>query len=106
MDKGLYTEDAIFKAAYWFTDRYYLFLDATSDGKVIVEIRGKSSLAPDVLKATILDFCNSLVDFRVREQVMKQTSSVRDALILRAFGEGSPWPDLPGVKSNENRLVK
>src|SRR5207248_1965593 len=27
VDQAIYSEEAIFKAAYWFTDRFYVFLD-------------------------------------------------------------------------------
>lgn len=100
VDKELYSEAAIFKAAYWFTDRYYLFLEPTPNGEIAIEIRGKATMTADDLKAAASEFCNSLIDFRVRERVMQQTATIRDALVVRAFAEGMP-AGLPGVKSRE-----
>ena len=37
IDRQLYSDTAIFKTAYWFTDRFYVFLDPTPDNRLSVE---------------------------------------------------------------------
>lgn len=105
IDKELYCEVAIFKTAYWFTDRFYLFLDSTEDGRVTVEFRAKTSSSPTQLQEACAEFCNSLIDFRVREEVRKQTGPIREALVTKAFMEGIPKPGLTGAQSNEQHLT-
>jgi His-Xaa-Ser system protein HxsD len=106
IDPGVYSEAAIFKAAYWFTDRYFLFLDKAAGARLVVEIRSKTPVENDELKRVASEFCNSLIDFRVREIVNKETAPIREALVTRAFLEGVPRHGLKGALSNEQYLTK
>jgi His-Xaa-Ser system protein HxsD len=96
VDRQLYRDAAIFKTAYWFTDRFYVFLESTSDKYLTVELRPKVSSPPVDLPMACGEFCNSLVDFRVRGMVLSETSSIRDALVTKAFMEGIPKPRMQG----------
>lgn len=104
VDPSLYTEAAIFKTAYWFTDKFYVFLERTDNDAIKIELRGKLGSNTDLV-GTCSDFCNSLVDFRVREIVNGETSGIREALIKRAFLEGIPTSGLEGAVSNETHLI-
>ena len=90
IDRALYGDTAIFKTAYWFTDRFYIFLDSTPDNRLSVELRPKVSAPPTDLQSACAEFCNSLVDFHVRALVLKETHAVREALVTKAFMEGIP----------------
>jgi His-Xaa-Ser system protein HxsD len=105
VDRALYTDTAIFKAAYWFADRFYVFLDVDGDMRISVELRPKGDAQGTDLAAAAGEFCNSLVDFRVREAVLRETSGVRDALVARAFSEGAGKPGLPGALSDERHVA-
>jgi His-Xaa-Ser system protein HxsD len=105
IDPGLYSQAAIFKTAYWFTDRYYLFLDRTAEGRIVVELRIKNVSDGD-LRAACAEFCNALIDFRVRDIVGQETMPIREALVTKAFMEGVPEPGLHGAKSSERHLAK
>ena len=96
IDRELYGDTAIFKTAYWFTDRFYVFLESTRNNRLSVELRPKTSLQVADLQAACAEFCNSLVDFRVRGVVLSETNTVRDALITKAFMEGVPKPSGEG----------
>lgn len=99
INRQLYDDTAIFKTAYWFTERFYVFLDTSSDDRLLVELRPKiTSPAVDLL-AACAEFCNSLVDFRVRGMVLSETNNVRDALVTKAFMEGVPKP---GINKGQN----
>jgi len=105
VDPGLYSEAAIYKAAYWFTDRYYVFLDRAPEGRIVVELRAKEADHGD-LRVACAEFCNALVDFRVRDIVTKETMPIREALVTRAFTEGVPKPGLQGATSHERHLAE
>jgi His-Xaa-Ser system protein HxsD len=105
IDPGLYSEAAIYKAAYWFTDRYYVFLDRAPEGRIVVELRAKEADHSD-LRVACAEFCNALIDFRVRDIVAKETMPIREALVTKAFTEGVPHPGLQGAKSDERHLSK
>jgi His-Xaa-Ser system protein HxsD len=100
IDPSLYSEAAVYKTAYWFTDRYYVFLDRTAEGRIVVELRAKEANGGD-LKAACAEFCNSLIDFRVRNIVAQETMPIREALVTKAFMEGVPQAGLAGAKSSE-----
>jgi len=104
IDPTLYTEQAVFRTAYWLTDRHYVFLDR--DGaRIRVEIRNKPGLTADLQQACA-EFCNALVDFRLRGIVAQETGGIRDALVKQAFLEGVPKPGLSGARSNEKHFTK
>jgi len=88
VDPSIYDTETIFRAAYWFTDRFYVYLAKQSDGLITIELRAKSDAESDLARACA-DFCNSLIDFRVRRIVASETAGVRDALVTKAFAEGA-----------------
>lgn len=86
VDPAVYETETIFRTAYWFTDRYFVFLSRTSDNQTRVELRAKEGTGADLERACA-DFCNSLIDFRVRQIVATETAGVREALVTKAFSE-------------------
>lgn len=88
VNTGLYDRAAIFKAAYWATDKAYLYLFSEKEStRVVVEVRPKE-VKEGVALQLARDFCNALVDQQTRQMVLAETSSIRDALLRKAFGEG------------------
>jgi His-Xaa-Ser system protein HxsD len=93
VDPTVFSETAILKTAYWFTESYYVFIARDrGTGLLRVEFRSKSAGSAEQLKAACGDFWNQLVDFEVRQKVFAETSSVRDALIKKAFFEAKARP--------------
>ena len=103
IDPNVFSEAAILKTAYWFTDRYYLFLTKNSLGLIDVEVRAKQDGAPDDLKVACGEFWNKLLDQEVRQKVLAETGSLRDTLLKKAFFEAR-LPVPAGVVSNESHL--
>jgi His-Xaa-Ser system protein HxsD len=104
IDTSVYGEPAIFKAAYWFTDRFYLYLKRSGATSITVELRHKTRGASEDLARAVSEFCNSLLDFKLRQTVLAETSGVREALVARAFAEGLPGRSVNGAVSRENDL--
>lgn len=86
VDPSVYETDTIFRAAYWFTDRYFVYLRRSADNQIRVELRAKEGSGADLDRACA-EFCNSLIDFRVRQMVAAETAGVREALVTKAFSE-------------------
>ena len=76
----LYPKTALLKAAYAFTDRAYLHLDADG-GYYIVELTVK----PDHPEITRQEFENEMLCQAVRHEVYQQTKTVRELLTARAL---------------------
>jgi His-Xaa-Ser system protein HxsD len=86
VDTTVYTTDALFKACYTFTDRCYLFLSPTENPRVIkVRFAPKSSECD--LAVTAGEFCNELIDQRVRQQIAAETGAIRELIVAQAFAE-------------------
>ena len=96
VDLTVYPLTAVLKTAYWFTDRFFLYLHRPEGvlDRVLVEIRSKErGVGRDALIEACSDFANGLVDQAVRQLVLAETSGVRDALVRKAFGEGRTHGD-------------
>ena len=104
IDPKVYSEAAVFKAAYWMTDRFYLFIEKKPSGFWGIEIRNKPGSSAD-LQQSCAEFCNALIDFRVRDLVNRETLTIREALVKRAFIEGLSKPGLEGAVSKEDHLT-
>lgn len=77
----MYSRSALLKAAYHFTNEYYIYLDQT-DHEYIVDIDKKSgAIAPDIKGR----FSNELLAQTTREEIIKQTSHIRQLVLGRAF---------------------
>jgi len=104
LDPTIYTDASVFRTAYWLTERFFIFLDREGD-RIRVEIRNKPGSATD-LQLACAEFCNALVDYRLRDIVAGETNGIREALIKQAFLQGVPKPGLGEAKSNEKHLSK
>ena len=85
MSLEIYPLFAIMQTAYWFTDKYYLYIDYIDENHVTVYLRqkGKNEISSDVLK----EFCNSVLDQAVRLQIRTETEAVHSIIVKRAFSE-------------------
>lgn len=81
-NKNLYSRAALLKAAYHFTDKYYIYLDQ-NETDFLIEMTAKE----DAHEENIANlFSNGLLAQATREIVRQQTSNVRELILGRAFG--------------------
>lgn len=78
--KELYPKVALIKAAYNYTDRAYIHLDA-DDKNYYVSIDSKESET----KIKKEDFINEMLTQAVRHEVYSQTKNIRQLLLARAM---------------------
>ena len=78
--KEIYSREAVLKAAYVYTDRAYLHIDADSDS-YIVELTPRESMKAPTQK----EFDNEVLAQMVRIDVQKRTKNVRELILARAF---------------------
>ena len=103
INRDIYSDLAVFKTAYWFTDRFYVYIGSSAPQQLDIELRSKSADQAVDLQASLAEFCNSLIDFSVREIVSKETGSIREALVTHAFTEGIPKTAAEAPRPNEDR---
>ena len=102
VDPALYSQVAILKTAYWFTDRCYLYLEIRSP-YIEIEFRFKQETNQENLRDLCGLFLNNLLDQAVRQQVLEETSSIRDTLVKKAFFDAKESLK-ERVKSDESYL--
>lgn len=105
IDSSIYSKIAIFKNAYWYTEKCYIFISNEKNSKKIrVEIRIKDEMKINDLESISREFCNGLIDFQVRQDVIQETSTIRDELLKKAFSEGRSH-SIPGQLISDESLV-
>lgn len=106
VDPSVFSETAILKTAYWFTDEFFLFLAKNlGTGLLEVEFRLKEGDDTERLKAACGAFSNHLLDQEVRQKVLSETAAVRDALIKKAFFDARIEAPSSTVCNEANRPV-
>jgi His-Xaa-Ser system protein HxsD len=85
VDTKLYSEEALFRTCYVFTDRCYLLLKPDGDNRVVVEFRKRRQSAD--LHVLIGEFANELIDQRVRADLSRDTRAIRELIVAQAFAE-------------------
>jgi His-Xaa-Ser system protein HxsD len=90
----LYSKEALLQACYWFTDRAYLVVTATSEQTyevVITPKPGQGTAASDVAG----ELANALIDSELRQVVTRETGGIRELVFAKAFAEGGLLADPP-----------
>lgn len=80
----VYELQAVFRAAYWLTEKAYVYLSRSSDDRLEVTLIAKSgdTSATDQLGWKFLD---DLVDHQLRVTLHRETANVRDMIVAQAF---------------------
>lgn len=81
INKNLHSRYALLKAAYHFTDEYYILLDQ-DESSYYVDILAKEGTTPEDIE---MMFSNELVAQSTREAILEKTSSLRELILARAF---------------------
>ena len=101
LDPRIYSREAILKACYWFTNVAYVQIPESPDGRIAVQVRLKQTTPtleePQLARIEdfIGEFCNSLLDFQLRQQVETETGSLRQLILAKAFSESGVLEDEP-----------
>ncbi len=86
--KSLYSKNAILKVCYEFTDKTYIHINDV-DSEYIVNVYPISIGDDNVLYEVFGEFANKLIDQELRQQVISETSSIRNIIIEKAFFDAS-----------------
>lgn len=83
MDLEVYGLPALLKVAYKFTDRCFIHLQYRTERTVEVRLRAKGSqVSLDVIAG---EFCNEVLDQRLREIVARESEPVRNLVLAHAL---------------------
>ena len=107
-NKELYSKISLIKAAYNYTDRAYLHLDA-DETYYYVNLESK----PGEEEISEQEFTNEMLTQSIRHEVYSQTKNIRELLLARAMAtsvvlkdEQSKVPDISDAEYSEDEILK
>ena len=106
VNKALHSRSAVLKAAYHFTDEYYVLLDQ-DETSYYIDISAKEGMTPEDIEGI---FSNELVAQSTREAILEKTSSLRELILARAFAstiiDDKPSDDSFVSDANDDEIDK
>jgi His-Xaa-Ser system protein HxsD len=100
LDKAIYSKEAILKACYWFAKD--LTFQIESQDNIFEVVASVRTTVPTLEQPRIYkidefvpDLLNAFVDFQLRVEIHKETSTVRELIVAKAFAESGILEDLP-----------
>ena len=92
----VYPEDVVFKTLYWYGGDYDIDVSATPDGlAVTLRLLGGGAISDERLGALTTRFRRDLIDFRTRAIVARETQTVRELLVAKAFADSDAFDQEP-----------
>ena len=79
-----YREEVLFKCFYWYTANYNVQINPLDGISTLVSLRSKNN-AIEPLDGLIETIQRDLIDFKLRDIVTKETQSIRELIIAKAF---------------------
>jgi len=95
LDRGLFSEEAVLKACYWFSKEYSCEITRTTERSLEVTLKPRQALMAEALESTRDAFVGTVMDFALREKIEAKTSGIRDLLLAKAFSESGVLEDGP-----------
>lgn len=89
VDTALYGLDAIFRAAYRFTDRCYIFLARVPEAPTLVSVTLMARQPVTDLGPLVGQLCNELIDQQIRLALAREAGPLRELIVAQAFSEGN-----------------
>lgn len=93
VEESVYSKEALFRACYWFTDRCHLFISRAQPATFAVRVKAKPG--GPALETVAGEFKNALLDQQVRQDLSRETSTLRQLIVAKAFAEGNFLDDAP-----------
>lgn len=86
IDGSVYNEDVLFKCFYWYGKTFSIEIDKADNGQYLVKLQAKEeSFSVDQWDVIISKVKQDLIDFKLRDIVTKETKTIRELIIAKAF---------------------
>jgi His-Xaa-Ser system protein HxsD len=93
VDDAIYGRTAVLKTCYWFTDRCFIFIYRHDEQHLAIRLAAKSNSQD--LEPITGEFENALLDHQLRFEIARETTTLRDLIVAKAFAEGDVLEDAP-----------
>src|SRR5579883_3498298 len=99
VDRTIYSRDCLLRTAYWYTDRCYIFICGPIEDHFVVHLKAKAATleqpSPEPLESVAGEFCNSLLDFQLRDDIEARTGTIRELIVTKALSASGLLGDPP-----------
>jgi His-Xaa-Ser system protein HxsD len=99
VDQTLYSRECVLRTAYWFTDRCYVFITRSVTNTLLVSLKAKAPTldqpSSEPLELVAGEFCNSLLEHQLRQDIEAQTGKIRELIVAKALSESGIFADEP-----------
>ena len=87
VDRNLYSQDVLYKCLYWYTGKYNISIETYGDQYYSVSIKLPNGLSINEVDAKQLNeqILRDLIDFKLRDIITKETQTVRELIVAKAF---------------------
>jgi His-Xaa-Ser system protein HxsD len=99
LNSNLYSKDAIFKCLYWYSADFECKIDIEGD-YYIVDFFAKNNISEGEKSFFKEKFSSDIIDFNLRDIVAKETETIRNLLVAKAFSHGEFDETPPGEISD------
>jgi His-Xaa-Ser system protein HxsD len=94
----LFTKEAIFKCLYWYGDKFHTTVSLVDSETYLISLKtlSNANIKGEELETYLQKLERDLVDYQLREMIIKETQNVRDLLVAKAFSNGEFDEHPPG----------
>jgi His-Xaa-Ser system protein HxsD len=102
VDGNLYSSKTVFNCTYWFGDKFHVNIQQESGQDYVITLRPmlNANIPEEELPYYLQKLERDLVDFHLRDIVNKETGSIRELLVAKAFSNGEYDEAPPGEVSD------
>jgi His-Xaa-Ser system protein HxsD len=100
-DSSIFSREVVLKCLYWFGDKFHTTIGMDGDSYLIVlKPLSHAQIKDGDLEYYLQKLERDLIDFHLRDTVVRETQNVRDLLIAKAFSNGEFDESPPGEVSD------
>lgn len=96
LNEKLYDLEVINKAFYWYLNEYQVSISILSVGEIQILLKKRKGLISDAEIEVLTErIKRDLLDFQVRQYVNRETKTIREILIAKAFSGSDEFDEVP-----------
>ncbi len=100
IDKAVYNESTVHKCLYWFTGHYLVDIRLDTSNWIIAFRSSRENLSKETADGIAAKLSRDLIDFKLRDMINKETATVRELIIAKAFAHEDVEEAVPGTASD------
>ncbi len=85
LSKAMYEREAVFAAAYKFRDKFFIRIEPVEETHVGIWFEAKLGQEPNIVRNSLGEFCNEVLDQQVRLDLDQRFGHLREAVYDQAF---------------------